>query len=191
MRASHTLLGLYLLLAGAPVFGGSRLNLPQVSAEVKLNPREVQSIFDLQADRNARALPGKLTQLIMDSLPASFLRGCQDMVVDFGPTAIPKTTWAWSGRVLHTEIDKSVQSALLALRCTVHVPDVTYFDERFALLLNNGQESVLKLVALDKDCTDCTSLYHLEFRQRFGTDNGDLAELTVEHTTDHPCCDGG
>src|SRR5215470_2072719 len=160
MRTPHTLLGLYFLFAGAPAFRGNRLNLPQVSAEVKLKQAEVQSVFDLRADKDAQALPGGLTQLIVDSLPTNFRNGCQDMVLDFGSDAIPKTTWAWSAMLLHTETNRSVQSALLTLRCTVHVPEVTYFDERFALLLNNGQESVLKLVALDKDCTNCTTLYH-------------------------------
>lgn len=62
MRAHHTLIGLWFLLAVTPAFGGNRLDLPQVSAEVTFKPGELQSVFDLQGGENGRLLPARETQ---------------------------------------------------------------------------------------------------------------------------------
>ena len=190
VRFHHILLGLGFLCAGTSAFAGDRLDLPQIAAEVDLPLGEIQSIFNLEVDENAQLLPARETQLLIDSLPEEFRDGCRQMVVDFGPQAASTTAWAWSVRRLHVESGKFGQSALLAFRCTVHVPDVTYVDERLAILLN-GAKTVLKLLALDKDCTNCTDLYQFRFSQRFDAESGYFAELNVDHTTQHPCCDGG
>jgi hypothetical protein len=190
MRICVILAGLYCLLAGTPAFGGNRLDLPQVSAEVNLPLGQVESVFEMQPNKTGEALPARETYVLISSLPADFRNGCSDMTLDYGPQAAAQTTWAWSVRVLHAESGKFGQSALLAFRCTAHVPDVTYSDERRAILLN-GQKTTLKLLALDKDCDNCSDLYHFEFVQRFNTENGYFAELRLEHTTENPCCDGG
>ena len=190
MRVYAILAGVCYLLAGTPALGSNRLNLPQISAEVNLTLGQVQAIFEMQPDKGGLLLAARETQILINSLPADFRAGCHDMVQDFGLQAAAQTTWAWSVTLLHTENGRSGQSALLAFRCTAHVPDVTYSDERLALLLN-GQKTVLKLLALDNDCTNCSDLYHLKFVQRFNAENGYFAELRLEHTTENPCCDGG
>lgn len=189
MRIYYVLIGACLVSTCTPAYGGSRLNLPQVSAEITLSPEEVRPIFEPHGGNEDRVLDGHFASYVIGSLPADLRNGCHDMVPDFGPAAAANTSWNWSVRLLHTEGDKE-QSALLALRCTVHVPDITFYDERLAAL-SNGKTIVLKLLPLEKDCTNCADVYHLKFVQRFDADNGYFAELRVEHTTENPCCDGG
>jgi hypothetical protein len=178
------------LFVARPGLATNRLNLPQLSAEVTLNADEVKGVFTAQQGKGEVVLAPPITQLLIGSLPAEFRDGCREMVPNFGPQAAAKTTWAWSIRRLYIEGNENEQSTLLALRCTAHVPEITYFDERLAVLLN-GKKTVLKLLALDRDCTDCSTLYHLQFTQRFDSDSGYLAELNIDHTTENPCCDGG
>lgn len=191
MRFHPILAGLCCLLAGTYAFGGGRFDLPQISTEVNLRPEEVQPIF-MQGGNGARLLSAREAQPLISAFPADFRNGCREMVPDYGPEAEVKTSWAWSVRVLHAESGAFGQSAVLALRCTGHVPGIadTYSDERLAVLLS-GQKTVLKLLALDKDCLNCEDLYHFEFVQRFQTENGYFAELTMAYTSQNPCCDGG
>ena len=191
MRFHPILTGLCCLLAGTSAFGGGRFDFPQISAEVNLRPEEVESIF-LPAGNSGRLLSAREAQPLFNALPRDFSRGCHDMLPDYGPEAEVRATWAWSVRLLHAEKGGFGQSALLALRCTGHVPGIadTYSDERLAVLLS-GQKTVLKLLALDKDCLNCEDLYHFEFVQRFQAENDYFAELTMAYTTENPFCDGG
>lgn len=188
MRVYHALISIGSLLMGASAFGGNRLNLPQVSVDVHLSGDPLQPIWDVRGDE--QVLTAQSAQTLLHLLPPDFQNGCRDMVPDFGLAAGAQTRWGWSVRLLHAEGSNAERSVLLALRCTVHVPDVTFYDERLAVLLS-GKRNVLKLVALDKDCPNCSDVYHLKFAERFEAADGYFAELGVEHTTDNPCCDGG
>jgi len=111
------------------------------------------------------------------------------MLSDFEP--MTKVGRNLSVRVLHAERVGEERTALLAFRCTVHIPDVTAYDERPAVLVLHKDVSVLRLLAIADDCRNCTDLYLVGYTQRFAAAAGYLAELNVEHTSSNPCCDGG
>jgi hypothetical protein len=188
----HLVTDSFLLLTGATcAVGGNRLNLPQVSAEVALSSAaqsELDPVLEKGASDAEYTLPLRATQLLVESLPPHMRAGCGAMVPNFGQTS--KQSGEWTVRLLRGEGNKGERSAVLAFRCTVHVPEVTYYDERPAVLLPRKQEAVLKLLPVADDCTDCTDLYHLQFSQRFEAETGYLAELDVWHSTENPCCDG-
>jgi hypothetical protein len=181
----------FLVLAtAANAAAGSRLNLPQSSAEVSLNAEGLNSILTRQNGDDEDILAPQITQLLIGSLPREFRDACREMVPNFGPQAVAQTTSEWSVRRLHAEGNDIQHSALLALRCTAHVPNITYYDERPALLLVNKEKALLKLSPLAEDCKDCSDLYHIRFTQKFGAPSGYLAEMSVEHSNENPCCDG-
>lgn len=181
------LVGLCFMLPGA-ARAGERLNLPQVSAQIMLD-RSAETEIDamLQAGLEQPLSP-RLANFLLESLPENVRNGCRDLVSDFGTES--NATAEWSVRLLHAESAGTERSAVLALRCTLHVPDAVFYDERPALLISSNQ-TVLKLLPLDADCTNCSDLFHLKFTQRFASQTGYLAELATEHSTDNPCCDGG
>ena len=144
------------LAASTNAASGSRLNLPQPSAEVPLNAADLKSILTPQNGKDEDLLAPQVTGFLMGSLPKEFRYACREMVPNFGSEAAAKTTWEWSVRRLHVEGNDIQQSALLALRCTVHVPDITYYDERPAVLLLNKEKAFLKLSPLAEDCTNCS-----------------------------------
>src|SRR5437899_10777253 len=118
----------FLVLAiAANAAGGSRLHLPQSSAELALNAENLKSILTSQNGEDADMLAPQITRVLIASLPKEFHDACREMVPNFGPEAAAKTTWEWSVRRLHVEDNDIQQSALLALRCTAHVPDITYY----------------------------------------------------------------
>jgi hypothetical protein len=189
MRVYSVLVGVFsLLFFGVIASATNRLNLPQMSADLTVDGVELQAIFDVQGHNEV--LTPQLTQTVLSFLPKDFRNGCHDMVPDFGPMAARQTTWAWTVRVLDAESDNERRNVLLALRCTIHVPDVTFYDERLAVF-SSSNRSRLKLIPLDQDCTNCSDVYHLKFLQKVEREGGYLAELGVEHTTENPCCDGG
>ena len=190
MRLHQTALFFFSLLIGSTTLASDRLNLPQLSADFAVNGTELQAIFQRDPNRDNQELPPQLAEAVLSSLSADFRNACHGMMPDFGAAAAAQSTWRWSVTLLHAESSPGVQNALLALRCTVHVPDVTFYDERLAVYLS-GSTRILKMVALDQDCTNCSDTYHLHFRQKFRNPSGYLAELSVEHTTENPCCDGG
>lgn len=59
------------------------------------------------------------------------------------------------------------------------------------MLLSGKGATILKILPLDPNCTNCSDLYHLQYKQRFEATPGYLAELDVEHSTSNPCGDGG
>jgi len=178
------------LAAAANAAGGSRLNLPQSLAELTLNAEDLKSVLTPQNGEDEDILAPQITGLLIGSLPREFRDACREMVPNFGPEAAAKTTWKWSVRRLYVEGNDIQQSALLALRCTAHMPDITYYDERPAVLLLNKEKALLKLSPLAEDCKNCSDLYHIRFTQKFGTPSAYLAELSVEHSNENPCCDG-
>jgi hypothetical protein len=182
----------FLLAFAVATAGHSRLNLPQETAEVILNSAakaEVDSVLESGSALAEGQLPVRVTQVLIESLPARLRNGCKEMISDFG--ANPAVSSAWSATLLHAEGDSADRSALVSFRCTVHIADLTGYDERPALLHSTKQATILKFLPLDPDCTNCSDLYHLRYNQRFEAAGGYLAELDVEHSTSNPCCDGG
>ena len=169
----------------------SRLNLPQLATEVPL-PAEANVEFEGMVDQwisnpTLGIAPGAWRPLL-EAVP-DLRNGCRAMLADFEPMA--KVHRDFSVRVLHAEHSGEERSAVLAFRCTVYVPDVTAIDERPAVLLLHKGTSVLKLLPLAEECSNCSDLYRVGYTQRFAATPGYLAELSVEHSTDNPCCDGG
>ncbi len=182
----------FLLVFAVATAGHSRLNLPQETAEVTLNSAAKGEIDSVLENRSALAkgqLPANVAQILIESLPAHLRNGCKEMISD--SAANPLVSSAWSATLLHAEGDRAERSALVSFRCTVHIADLVGYDERPAVLLSRKQATVLKFLPLDPDCTNCSDLYHLQFKQRFEATGGYLAELDVEHSTSNPCCDGG
>lgn len=169
----------------------SRLNLPQVSTESHLNGEaraEVDRMVDQWISDPAQAMAPGAWRPLLEAVP-DLLRGCRAMLSEFEP--MTKVSRDFSVRVLHAERAGEERTAILAFRCSVHIPDVTAIDERPGVLVSNKGAIVLKLLPLADDCTNCSDLYRIAYTQRFAAAGGYLAELNVEHSTDNPCCDGG
>jgi hypothetical protein len=92
---------------------------------------------------------------------------------------------------MYAEHVNGERTAILAFRCTVHIPDATAYDERPAVLVSDKEGAVLRFVSLAEECNNCSELYHVGYTQKFAAAAGYLAELRVDHSTDNPCCDGG
>jgi hypothetical protein len=193
MRCRNILWGLQFLLALAVATpGNGRLNLPQETTEVTLGPStkaELDSALENGSVPATAQFSARVTQILIQSLPARLRNGCTEMISDFGTN--PAVSSAWGVTLLHAEGGSAERSALLSFRCTVHVADLMGYDERPALLLSKKQTTVLKFLPLDPDCANCSDMYHLQYKQRFEAPGGYLAELDVEHSTSNPCCDGG
>jgi hypothetical protein len=182
---------LLLLLAACDGKAESRLNLPQITAEVRLKVEarsQLESMVDKWISDAAQAIAPEAWRPLLEAVP-ELRKGCREMLSDFEPMA--KVSRDFSVRVLHAEHVDEQRSAILTFRCTVHVPDVTAYDERPATLLLKKESSVLKLLPVGKDCRNCADLYQVGYTQGFAAIDGYLAELNVEHSTDNPCCDGG
>ena len=180
-----------LLLMAADGKAESRLNLPQVTAEARLKVEarsQLESMVDKWISDATQAIAPEAWRPLLEAVP-ELRNGCREMLSDFEP--MTKVGRDFSVRVLHAEHVGEERSAILAFRCSVHIPDVTAYDERPAVLLLNKGASVLKLLPLAEDCKNCADLYQVGYTQRFATGGGYLAELNVEHSTDNPCCDGG
>jgi len=174
------------------VLAESRLNLPQVAAEVRLNAEaklELDSMLEKWSGDPTQAIAPDAWRLLLESLPAELRNGCREMLSDF--ETMVKVDRDFSLRVLHAERGNDERSAILAFRCTVHIPDVTAYDERPAVLVSDKEGAVLRLVSVAEDCKNCSDLYHVGYTQRFAAAAGSVAELNVEHSTTNPCCDGG
>lgn len=170
----------------------SRLNLPQVAVQVSLNAEarlKLDGVFEKWPGDPEHAMTPDIAGLLIEALPVELRNGCREMLSDFEP--MTKVGRNLSVRVLHAERVGEERTALLAFRCTVHIPDVTAYDERPAVLVLHKDVSVLRLLAIADDCRNCTDLYLVGYTQRFAAAAGYLAELNVEHTSSNPCCDGG
>jgi len=174
------------------VLAESRLNLPQVAAEVRLNAEaklELDSMLEKWSGDPTQAIAPDAWRLLLESLPAELRNGCREMLSDF--ETMVKVDRDLSVRILYAERVNGERTAILAFRCTVHIPEVTAYDERPAVLVSDKEGAVLRLVSLAEDCNNCSDLYHVGYSQKFAAAAGYLAELNVEHSTDNPCCDGG
>jgi len=181
---------LFIVTAAARI--ESRLNLPQAAAEVKLNAGaklELDSMLEGWTGDSTQAMAPGAWRVLLESLPPELRNGCRAMLSDF--ETIVKVDRDLSVRVLYAEHVNGERTAILAFRCTVHIPDVTAYDERPAVLVSDKEGAVLRFVSLAEECNNCSELYHVEYTQQFAAAAGYLAELKVEHSTDNPCCDGG
>ncbi len=170
----------------------SRVNLPQAAAEVRLNAEaklELDSMLEGWTGDATQAIAPGAWRLLLASLPAELRNGCRAMLSDF--ETMVKVDRDLSVRILYAERVNGERTAILAFRCTVHIPEVTAYDERPAVLVSDKEGAVLRLVSLAEDCNNCSDLYHVGYSQKFAAAAGYLAELNVEHSTDNPCCDGG
>ena len=185
--------GLLLLPIALPAAGvESRMNLPQVSGEVWLSAEarlELDSVWGKWASDREYAMTPSVSQRLLEALPAELRDGCREMLSDFEPAI--KVERNLGVRVLHAEGIADERTAILAFRCTVHIPELTAYDERPAVLVLHKGAGVLRLLPLAETCENCSDLYHVAYTQKFAAAGGYLAELKVEHTTDNPCCDGG
>jgi hypothetical protein len=170
----------------------SRMNLPQVAAEASVDAKtklQVDSAFDKWASDPEHAMTPDTARLLIEASPAELRNGCREMLSDF--ESMVRVDRNLSVRVLHAERVNEERTAVLAFRCTVHIPDVTAYDERPAVLVSNRSVSILKLLPVANECKNCSDLYQVGYTQRFAVARGYMAELNVGHTTRNPCCDGG
>lgn len=186
------LIGAIGVAATAGVAGAeSRLNLPQIAREVRLSAETrvaLDGVIETWAGDGEHGIAPGVGRLLLGDLPAEMREGCREMLADF--EQMTKVNRDLSVRVLHAERVGEERTALVAFRCSVHIPDVTAYDERPAVMVLGKDASVLRLLALADDCRNCSDLYHVGYTQRFAGAAGYLAELKIEHTTDNPCCDG-
>ncbi len=170
----------------------NRLNLPQLAAQVSLNAEaklQLDGVFEKWAGDPEHAMTPEMAHFLIEALPAELRNGCREMLSDF--ESMVRVDRNLSVRVLHAERVNDERSAILAFRCSVHIPDVTAYDERPVVLVLDKEGAVLRLVSVAEDCKNCSDLYHVGYTQRFAASAGYLAELSVEHSTSNPCCDGG
>ncbi len=180
-----------LLAGGQSLHAQTRLNLPQLDRVVTLTESNRQA---LEGELYMSGIvPGSLSagaqKHLLEALPEDLQAGCSSMVSSWGELA--RGSGRWSVRPLFFTTQAGAPTFLVAFRCESSHPDYKdFFDDRLALLSAAPGAVSLRFVPLDKDCTNCSELYHISLSQHFLVEGASVVAFAVGVSSHNPCCDG-